>query len=190
MAKVAAKVTKPALYKMISYKGVKGAESRYTPLTAAQRLPKVEKSIGKGLTKVIEGLNSLGATLNSIASNTQSTLESWRDSIKEQISNNTALIKQEEKAEKLEKKREVKKEKQQKDQRKLKARDDKEAKLETKKKKKGKGILSGVVGAAKKTGGGLLGALGGLLKTLITYKIFEWISKNPKSVQKLSLIHI
>ena len=186
MAKVAAKVTKPALYKMISYKGVKGAESRYTPLTAAQRLPKVEKSIGKGLTKVIEGLNSLGATLNSIASNTQSTLESWRDSIKEQISNNAALIKQEEKAEKLEKKREVKKEKQQKDQRKLKARDDKEAKLETKKKKKGKGILSGVVGAAKKTGGGLLGALGGLLKTLITYKIFEWISKNPKSVQKFA----
>ena len=137
MAKVAAKVTKPALYKMISYKGVKGAESRYTPLTAAQRLPKVEKSIGKGLTKVIEGLNSLGATLNSIASNTQSTLESWRDSIKEQISNNAALIKQEEKAEKLEKKREVKKEKQQKDQRKLKARDEKEAKLEKKKKLQG-----------------------------------------------------
>ena len=189
MAKVAAKVTKPALYKMISYKGVKGAESRYTPLTAAQRLPKVEKSIGKGLTKVIEGLNSLGATLNSIASNTQSTLESWRDSIKEQISNNAALIKQEEKAEKAEKKREVKKEKQQKDQRKLKARDDKEAKLEKKKKKKkGSGLLSGVVGAAKKTGGGLLGGLGDLLKTFLTYQIFSWIAKNPKSVQKFAEI--
>ena len=189
MAKVAAKVTKPALYKMISYKGVKGAESRYTPLTAAQRLPKVEKSIGKGLTKVIEGLNSLGATLNSIASNTQSTLESWRDSIKEQISNNAALIKQEEKAEKAEKKREAKKEKQQKDQRKLKARDDKEAKLETKKKKKkGSGLLSGVVGAAKKTGGGILGTLGELLKTFITYQIFSWIAKNPKSVQKFAEI--
>jgi len=186
MAKVAAKVNKPALYKMISYKGVKGAESRYTPLTAAQRLPKIEKSIGKGLTKVIEGLNSIGSTLNSIASNTQSTLESWQTNIREQISNNTALIKQEEKAEKAEKKRVVKKEKQQKDQRKLKARDAKEAKLETKKKKKGKGLLSGVVGAAKKTGGGLLGALGGLLKTLITYKIFEWISKNPKAVQSFA----
>ena len=189
MAKVAAKVTKPALYKMISYKGVKGAESRYTPLTAAQRLPKVEKSIGKGLTKVIEGLNSLGATLNSIATNTQSTLESWRDSIKEQISNNAALIKQEEKAEKAEKKREAKKEKQTKDQRKLKARDDKEAKLEKKKKKKkGSGLLSGVVGAAKKTGGGLLGNLGELLKTFITYQIFSWIAKNPKSVQKFAEI--
>ena len=189
MAKVAAKVTKPALYKMISYKGVKGAESRYTPLTAAQRLPKVEKSIGKGLTKVIEGLNSLGATLNSIASNTQSTLESWRDSIKEQISNNAALIKQEEKAEKAEKKREAKKEKQTKDQRKLKARDEKEAKLDKKKKKKkGSGLLSGVVGAAKKTGGGLLGNLGELLKTFITYQIFSWIAKNPKSVQKFAEI--
>ena len=189
MAKVAAKVTKPALYKMISYKGVKGAESRYTPLTAAQRLPKVEKSIGKGLTKVIEGLNSLGATLNSIATNTQSTLESWRDSIKEQISNNAALIKQEEKAEKAEKKREAKKEKQTKDQRKLKARDEKEAKLEKKKKKKkGSGLLSGVVGAAKKTGGGLLGNLGELLKTFITYQIFSWIAKNPKSVQKFAEI--
>ena len=105
MAKVAAKVNKPALYKMIAYKGVKGVQSTYTPLTAAQRLPKVEKSFNTGFSSVMAGLNSIGQTLNSIASNTQTTLETWRDNIREQIANTAALVKQEEKEEKLEKKR-------------------------------------------------------------------------------------
>ena len=185
MAKVAAKVTKPTLYKVIAYKGVKGVQSNYTPLTAAQRLPKVEKSINTGLTSIMSGINSLGHTLNSIASNTQNTLETWQNNIREQISNNAALIKQEKKAEKEEKKRAKAKEKQQKDQRKLKARGDKEKKLEKKKKKKGLG--ESIIEKTKETGGGLLGALQGLLKTLITYKIFEWIAKNPKAVQSFAV---
>ena len=185
MAKVATKVNKPALYKMIAYKGVKGVQSTYTPLTAAQRLPKVEKSFNTGFSSVMAGLNSIGQTLNSIASNTQSTLETWRDNIREQIANNAALVKQEEKEEKLEKKRVKAKEKQQKDQRKLKARDKTEKKLEKKKKKKG--IGESIIEKTKETGGGLLASLQSLLKTLITYKIFEWIAKNPKAVQTFAV---
>ena len=41
MAEVKAKVNKAVVYKMISYKGKTGANN-YTPLTAAQRLPKHE----------------------------------------------------------------------------------------------------------------------------------------------------
>ena len=185
MAKVATKVNKPALYKMIAYKGVKGVQSTYTPLTAAQRLPKVEKSFNTGFSSVMAGLNSIGQTLNSIASNTQTTLETWRDNIREQIANNAALVKQEEKEEKLEKKRVKAKEKQQKDQRKLKARDKTEKKLEKKKKKKG--IGESIIEKTKETGGGLLASLQSLLKTLITYKIFEWIAKNPKAVQTFAV---
>ena len=74
MAKVSAKVNKPSMYKMISYKGVTGVQSKYTPITAAARLPKVEKSVGRGLQSIVSGLNSLGSTLNSIAANTQLSL--------------------------------------------------------------------------------------------------------------------
>ena len=84
MAKVSPKVRKPSMYKMISYKGVTGVQSKYTPITAAARLPKVEKSVGRGLQSIVSGLNSLGSTLNSIAVNTQNSLTSWRDNIRTQ----------------------------------------------------------------------------------------------------------
>ena len=58
MAKVSAKVNKPSMYKMISYKGVTGVQSKYTPITAAARLPKTEKSIQRGMTGVMMGLIS------------------------------------------------------------------------------------------------------------------------------------
>ena len=41
------------MYKMISYKGVSGAQTSYTPLTAATRLGKVEKSFGAGMTTTV-----------------------------------------------------------------------------------------------------------------------------------------
>ena len=76
------------MYKMISYKGVSGAQSNYTPLTAANRLGKVEKSFGTGMTTVIAGINSLGQTLNSIAKNTEFSLQSWKSNIRSQIKDN------------------------------------------------------------------------------------------------------
>ena len=55
MAEVKAKVQKATLYKMISYKGIEGKQNSYTPLTAAARLPKTEKSIQRGMTGVMMG---------------------------------------------------------------------------------------------------------------------------------------
>ena len=105
MAKVAAKVAKATMYKMISYKGATGVQSKYTPITAAARLPKVENSVNGGLRSLVYGLNALGATLNSIAANTQSNLEGWRDNVRGQIKNANLLQKQEDKTDKKDRKR-------------------------------------------------------------------------------------
>ena len=110
MAEVKAKVNKAVVYKMISYKGKTGANN-YTPLTAAQRLPKHERSISTGFTTVIAGLNALGATLNSIANNVQNMLEFWRDAISTQIRGQTDVLKQEKKTDVQEKKLEKENEK-------------------------------------------------------------------------------
>ena len=95
MANPGVKVQKAKLYKMVSYKGVTAGAKKYTPLTAAAHLSVVEKNVGKGLGTVAAGLNSLGATLNTISLNSQNMLESWRNSIKSQISDNKATSKRE-----------------------------------------------------------------------------------------------
>ena len=177
------------MYKMISYKGVTGVQSKYTPIAAAARLPRVEKSIGRGLQSVVSGINSLGSTLNSIAANTQNTVESWRDNIRGQIKSADRIQKQEAKTEKAEKKRKLFKDRQTEKRRKFQLRNTKEDKAEKKKTKK-EALASSAIGAAKKAGGGIFAAifgLFGLLGDAIKFKIFEWISKNPKAVTKLGL---
>ena len=172
------------MYKMISYKGVSGAQSSYTPLTAATRLGKVEKSFGAGMTTTIAGINSLGQTLNSIARNTQFTLESWKSNIKSQIKDNKLLVKKEKIADKAKFTRTKKKDKEEKDRRKKSERDEAENKTE-------KDPLLRRIGTAfaektKAVGKGLFGTIlslfGNLIGTFITYKIFDWISNNPKKV--------
>ena len=86
MATPAVKVQKATLYKMISYKGATSGATKYTPLTAAAEMGKFKKSFNTGMGAMTRGLNSLGATLNSISINSQNMLEGWRDSIKSQIS--------------------------------------------------------------------------------------------------------
>ena len=189
MAKVSAKVRKASMYKMISYKGVTGVQSKYTPLTAAQRLPTVERSVGAGLKSIVNGINSLGSTLNSIAANTQNTVESWRDNIRSQVKSADKIQKQEALTDKKDRKRKLNKDKLTEKRRKFQLRNNKEDKAEKAKSKK-EGIISGAIGAAKKTGGGLFAAifgLFGLLMDAIKFKIFEWIAKNPKAVTKLGL---
>ncbi len=179
------------MYKMISYKGVTGVQSKYTPITAAARLPKVENSVNGGLRSIVSGLNALGATLNTIAANTQGNLEAWRDNIRGQVKNANTLQKQEDKTEKKDKKRKLFKDKQTEKRRKFQLRSTKEEKSEKKKNKKKMGFAERGIGAAKKVGGGLFGMLGnlfGLLMDAIKFKIFEWITQNPKKVLKLGLV--
>ena len=184
MAEVKAKVQKAVLYKMISYKGIQDKNNSYTPLTAAARLPKTEKSIQRGMTGVMMGLNALGRTLNSIALNTQFMLESWKDNIRQGIKDNSALLKQEDKTKKLEVTRKKKKDTLTEKRRKLEKRE-KQEEDDEKKKPLGQSVVEG----AKKTGKGLfsgfLGLLGDLVGTFIAIPILTWIGKNPDSVKKL-----
>ena len=124
------------MYKMISYKGVTGVQSKYTPITAADRLPKVEKSIGRGLQSIVSGLNSLGSTLNSIAANTQNSLTSWRDNIRTQVKSADKIAKQEALTDRKDRKRKAFKDKQTKKRRLFQLRNSKEDKAEKKKGKK------------------------------------------------------
>ena len=178
------------MYKMISYKGVTGVQSKYTPITAAARLPKVEKSVGRGLQSIVSGLNSLGSTLNSIAANTQNSLTSWRDNIRTQIKSADKIAKQEAITDRKDRKRKAFKDKQTKKRRLFQLRNSKEEKAEKKKGKKA-GFGESAINAAKKAGGGIFAAifnLFGALGDLIKFKIFEWISQNPKTVARLGMI--
>ncbi len=179
MAEVKAKVQKAVIYKMISYKGKTGANS-YTPLTAAQRLPKHERSISTGFTTVIAGLNALGATLNSIANNVQNMLEFWRDAISTQIRGQTDVLKQEKKTDVQEKKQEKKKEKLQFDRRKLEQRE-KDA-TPVKKPKKFKSTLKKKEDKKKPS---WLQTLFEALGTLVTMAVFKIVAENPETINKL-----
>ena len=185
MAEVKAKVQKAALYKMISYKGIEGKQNSYTPLTAAARLPKTEKSIQRGMTSVMMGLNALGRTLNSVAINTQFMLEAWKGSVRQGIKDKSAQLKQEEKTKKVEKISKQKKDKATEKQRKLDKRNkDEEEAEKTKPKPFGQKVVEGV----KSTGSALFSSLLGLfswLGKLIAIPVLLWIGNNPKKVQKL-----
>ena len=181
MATKAAKadIKKPALYKMISYKGTSGSKS-YTPLTAAKRLRTHEKSMGVGFSSVIAGLNALGATINSIASNTQGLLSGWQQSIATQVADANRVEKLKAKNKKLKEKRDNKKEKEEKDRRALLARE-----KSTKDPKKAKLVKNPVVAAVAKQGEGFLKWLGKIVGSLISIAILDWVRKNPEAVEKL-----
>tara|TARA_B100000131_G_scaffold21202_1_gene20582 strand:- start:13126 stop:15573 length:2448 start_codon:yes stop_codon:yes gene_type:complete len=189
MATPAVKVQKATLYKMISYKGATSGATKYTPLTAAAEMGKFKKSFNAGMGAMTKGMNSLGATLNSISINSQNMLEGWRDSIKSQISDNAALTKKEDKYKRLKLKRETDREKAEEKRRKLLARE------ETEKNNEGKQPLFKKIKTMFKEGtkAGIGGLFGGLLKLirwaiplLLGYKILDWVSKNPDKVQKLA----
>ena len=162
MATPAVKVQKATLYKMISYKGATSGATKYTPLTAAAEMGKFKKSFNAGMGAMTKGMNSLGATLNSISINSQNMLEGWRDSIKSQISDNAALTKKEDKYKRLKLKRETDREKAEEKRRKLLARE------ETEKNAEGKQPLFKKIKTMFKEGAkaGIGGLFGGLLKLI------------------------
>ena len=78
------KVPKATLYKMVSYKGSTGGK-KYTPLSSADEMGKMQGDMGKGFQAVIGGINSLGASINSIALGVQSMTSSLKTSIGKQV---------------------------------------------------------------------------------------------------------
>ena len=158
------KVKKATLYKMISYKGT-----------------------SPGMNSVINGMNSLGSTLNSISLNSQAMVEGWRTNIATQISNNKALIKKEEQISQNEEKRDKAKQVEEKKRRGKAARDDAENKSETQPALKK--IAEAFKQGSTKAFGGLFSGIVKVAKWLFTimglYKVFDWVANNPDKVEKL-----
>ena len=180
------KIPKAKLYKMVSYKGSVGSGgSKYTPLTAAKAMGDVQISVKS----LISGINSLGATLNSVALTTEKLAESMAASVNAQIRNQNNLAKVEGKIRADEKKDKAKELTDKKKQQARELRDAAEAKS---KKKPGKFqvIRKEFKEQTKKAFGGLFGALarlaGFFLKYFVIFGLLDWLSKNPEKVQRLA----
>lgn len=186
------KVNRVKLYKMISYKGTKNSASqkKYTPLTAAKAIGDMEQDVTSGMKGLLGGLNSLGATLNTIGLAVEGIAEQMKTTVATQIRAQSKILSSAKDGLKAEKKRnndEAKKKKKEKDKEERdKAEDESE---------KGKSPLFGRIKkefaeGTKKAFGGLFGGLARMALSLFTffvgYKILDWMSKNPDKVEAIA----
>jgi hypothetical protein len=184
------KVPKATLYKMVSYKGSTGGK-KYTPLQSADEMGKMQGDMGKGFQAVIGGINSLGASINSIALGVQSMTSSLKTSIGKQVKAANRIEKVQKEAIKEEDIREKEKIKQEQRQKKLDQRDQAEKDGEVGGKR---GLFKNIEKAfkenTKKSFGGLFSGLVRLstyfLKIVMGMAALTWIAKNPEAVQRLA----
>ena len=184
------KVPKATLYKMVSYKGSTGGK-KYTPLQSADEMGKMQGDMGKGFQAVIGGINSLGASINSIALGVQSMTSSLKTSIGKQVKAANRIEKVQKEAIKEEDIREKEKIKQEQRQKKLDQRDQSEKDGEVGGKR---GLFKNIEKAfkenTKKSFGGLFTGLVRLstyfLKIVMGMAALTWIAKNPEAIQRLA----
>ena len=182
------KVPRAKLYKMISYKGTTGGVKKYTALTAADAVGKMEADIGNGFKALTSGLNSLGASLNSIALNVETMTEQMKLNTQKQIRGTSEVIKVQKEAAKDEVKREKLKRKDE-DRRRKKAERD-EAEDESTKPGLFKKISESFKENTKKAAGGLFSGLLRLAKfffgAIVAFGVLDWLTKNPEKIQALA----
>ena len=184
------KVPKATLYKMVSYKGSTGGK-KYTPLQSADEMGKMQGDMGKGFQAVIGGINSLGASINSIALGVQSMTSSLKTSIGKQVKAANRIEKVQKEAIKEEDIREKEKIKQEQRQKKLDQRDQAEKDGEVGGKR---GLFKNIEKAfkenTKKSFGGLFTGLVRLstyfLKIVMGMAALTWIARNPEAIQRLA----
>jgi|TARA_B100000287_G_scaffold435570_1_gene504569 hypothetical protein len=183
------KVPKAALYKMVSYKGSTGGK-KYTPLQSADEMGKMQGDMGKGFQAVIGGINSLGASINSIALGMQSMTSSMKLAVAKQIKQANKIEKVQEDALKEDKEREKIKVKDEARRRKIQQRDEAEKDSEVGKPSLFKRIGKSFKEQSKKTFGGLFSGLVRLstyfLKIVVGFAALNWIAKNPEAIQRLA----
>ena len=184
------KVPKATLYKMVSYKGSTGGK-KYTPLQSADEMGKMQGDMGKGFQAVIGGINSLGASINSIALGVQSMTSSLKTSIGKQVKAANTIEQVQKEAIKADDDREREKIKNEQRQKKLEQRNQSEEDGEV----GGKRGLFKNIGKAfkentKKSFGGLFTGLVRLstyfLKIVMGMAALTWIAKNPEAIQRLA----
>ena len=182
------KVPKAALYKMVSYKGVSGGDEKHTGLSAAREVGLMKKDFSKGFTTVISGVNSLGASLNSIALGMSDMTASMKTSVSKQIKNANKVVKIQEKALDDDKKREKQKIADEAKRRKLEQRQNQEDNSE-------KPGLFKLIGKefkknTKKSFGSLFSGLVRfstfLLKAAVGFAALTWLAKNPDAIARLA----
>lgn len=181
------KIPKAKLYKMVSYKGSVGSgAAKYTPLTAAKAMGEVQVSVKS----LISGINSLGATLNSVALTTEKLAESLGASISEQVRQADKVFSAQEKARNDEKKKQQSEIAQRRKDEARKKRDESEDLSEKKKPKYLQNIKKSFAENTKKAFGGLFGTLakiaGFFLKYFVVFGLLDWMAKNPEKVQRLA----
>tara|TARA_B100000085_G_scaffold139060_1_gene126748 strand:+ start:1697 stop:4249 length:2553 start_codon:yes stop_codon:yes gene_type:complete len=183
------KVPKAALYKMVSYKGSTGGK-KYTPLQSADEMGKMQGDMGKGFQAVIGGINSLGASINSIALGMQSMTSSMKLAVAKQIKQANKIEKVQEDALKEDREREKIKVKDEARRRKIQQRDEAEKDSEVGKPSLFKRIGKSFKEQSKKTFGGLFSGLVRLstyfLKIVVGFAALNWIAKNPEAIQRLA----
>ncbi len=183
-----AKIPKATLYKMVSYKGVSGGDEKHTGLSAAREVGLMKKDLSKGFSTIISGVNSLGASLNSIALGMSDMTASMKTSVSKQIKNANKVVKIQEKALDDDKKREKQKISDEKRRRKLESRNNAEDNSE----KPGLMKLIGKEFAknTKKSFGSLFSGLvkfaGFLLKAAVGFAALTWLAKNPDAIKRLA----
>ena len=184
------KVPKATLYKMVSYKGSTGGK-KYTPLQSADEMGKMQGDMGKGFQAVIGGINSLGASINSIALGVQSMTSSLKTSIGKQVKAANTIEKVQKEAIKADDDREREKIKNEQRQKKLEQRNQSEEDGEVGGKR---GLFKNIEKAfkenTKKSFGGLFTGLVRLstyfLKIVMGMAALTWIAKNPEAIQRLA----
>ena len=184
----AIRVSKPKLYKMISYRGTGGGK-KFTALTAADELGKIVKDQDKSFKTITSGMNSLGASMNSIALQVEAMTQAMKDRVSAKIKGDNITKKQEVAADKAEADRQKKKTAEEKRRELKKKRDGLEDQSEKKEDKAKEGAMQNFKEAAKSAFGGFFGAiarfLGGIFKIFLVFGALDWVSKNPEKVQKL-----
>ena len=182
------KVPKAALYKMVSYKGVSGGDEKHTGLSAAREVGLMKKDFSKGFATIVSGVNSLGASLNSIALGMSDMTASMKTSVSKQIKNANKVVKIQEKALDDDKKREKQKIADEAKRRKLEQRQNQEDNSE-------KPGLMKLIGKefkknTKKSFGSLFSGLVRfstfLLKAAVGFAALTWLAKNPDAIARLA----
>ena len=182
------KVPKATLYKMVSYKGISGGDEKHTGLSSAREVGLMKKDFSKGFSTIVSGVNSLGASLNSIALGMSDMTASMKTSVSKQIKNANKVVKIQEKALDADKRREKQKVSDEAKRRKLNQRN--EAENNSERPGLSKLISKEFSKNTKKSFGSLFSGLVRfstfLLKAAVGFAALNWLAKNPDAIKRLA----
>ena len=178
------KIQRARLYKYVSFKGkLTGAAKKYTPLTAAKRLGDVESDMSLGMKNLLGGVNSIGATLNSVAMTCENMNLAIKESVAAQVASANNVTRSKKRAETYKKRLQRRKDAADKKKEQEAGRDSAEDQVEMTSKAHFLNAMENFKAAGKSALSGILGTLGKLFMWImggfVKFAIFNWIIENP-----------